>query len=97
MPGTALELSKDRGVQSNRRRRRVCLNRTLGLRQPIIRSAFRWKVPSPIGFVFQVFGGGFVFRLAAHQVLQRAEEGRRNGCTEKQLQRRQLRSGGQAA
>src|ERR1700757_1191166 len=56
-----------------------------GLWQPKIRSAFRWKVPSPIVLIFQIIIGRLVCQLAVHQVLQRAEErrrerGARNNC-----------------
>ena len=44
-----------------------------------MRSAFRGKVFSPIGLIFQIIDGRFVFQLAVNQVLQRTEEGRRDG------------------
>ena len=45
-----------------------------------MRSALRWQVPSPIGLIFQIIGRRFVLQLAANQALQRAKNGRRDGC-----------------
>ena len=73
-----LNTAKDRRVQLDRRRELIRITFARGLGQPVIRSAIQWKVASPIGLIFEIILGRFVFQFAVNQVLQRAEEGRRD-------------------